>query len=313
MVIAKSTLIFFFKLAVSAALLVLVARGIDTHGVQTRIANAALHWLVAALMCEVLQVLLAARRWIVVTEILCGVRISMVRATGITAIGALAGQVLPSTVGGDVIRVGFVSNIVGIGLGTRSVIADRILGLLALSLVVIFSVGILAWSGLRHLALLIPAGLAIASLGAAAVLVAIAPWGERLPRILAVFAVPASDLRFLFCDRRGLGAVGMSVGGHLLSVGSFAALAMAISFEEVVLGTLALFVAPTLLLSAIPVSVGGWGIREGALSVGLGFIGVVGDGPVILSVLYGVTAIASSILASIFCFLPLERSSKMRV
>jgi len=295
-------LLFLGKLVVTACLLLLVTQGIDVHGAQTRIASAATSGLVVALAFAVLQVVLGTWRWIVVTDILCGVRISMAHATGVAGLGLLSGQVLPSTVGGDVVRVGFIARIAGVGPGTRCVIADRAFGVLALGALALLSTGWLAWSGLHDAALLVPAGLAFALIGTAALLVAFAPRRERLPAWMAALAAPASDLRLLFRHRRAPLVILLSVAAHLPSIATFMALALAISFDEVSLTTLALFVSPALLISALPVSIGGWGLRESAFSVGLATVGAVGEGPVVLSVLFGLTTIAASIVASLGWF-----------
>ena len=306
----RSTLFALTKLAVSIALLALVMQGIDLSGVQTRLKSASPFGLFLALLCALIEVILAAWRWIIVTEALCGVRMSIGRTVGLAAIGSLVGQVLPSTVGGDVVRIGFLAQVVGYELGARSVIADRLIGLLALSVLALVSVGALLLCGLDHPALLIPVAIAISVLGAAGLLVAIAPFRERLPNKFAAILTPAMDLRKLLSSRSAQFAILVSMLGHLLAIVSFLALAMAISFDEVTPGTLALFVSPSLLVSAVPVSIGGWGVREGAFSAGLATLGVGVNGPIIISVLFGLTAIVSSSLASVCWFLARSPASQ---
>ena len=41
------------------------------------------------------------------------------------------------------------------------------------------------------------------------------------------------------------------------------------------------------LIMVIPISIAGWGIREGAMVVGLGYLGVIPESALALSVLYG--------------------------
>jgi glycosyltransferase 2 family protein len=58
----------------------------------------------------------------------------------------------------------------------------------------------------------------------------------------------------------------------------------------------ALIVVPTvLLLTTLPVSVAGWGVREGAMVAGFGFLGIPAEGALTVSVLFGVAQILVSL------------------
>jgi uncharacterized membrane protein YbhN (UPF0104 family) len=41
------------------------------------------------------------------------------------------------------------------------------------------------------------------------------------------------------------------------------------------------------LLMVVPISIAGWGVREGGMVVGLGYLGVVPEEALVLSILYG--------------------------
>jgi len=56
-----------------------------------------------------------------------------------------------------------------------------------------------------------------------------------------------------------------------------------------------LLVPPVLLVSMIPVSIAGWGVREGAMVVALGFIGVPPGAAFAISVLFGLIIAAASL------------------
>ena len=57
----------------------------------------------------------------------------------------------------------------------------------------------------------------------------------------------------------------------------------------------AVTLAPGLLVALIPVSLGGWGVREGAFVVLLGFYGVAPEQGLIVSVLFGLALLAASL------------------
>src|SRR5262249_56140773 len=50
-----------------------------------------------------------------------------------------------------------------------------------------------------------------------------------------------------------------------------------------------LIVPPTLLISSVPISLGGWGVREGALAAGFVLVGATSEAGVATSVLFGLT------------------------
>jgi hypothetical protein len=56
----------------------------------------------------------------------------------------------------------------------------------------------------------------------------------------------------------------------------------------------AIALAPGLLVALVPVSLGGWGLREGAFVVLLGFYGVVPEQALIISVLFGLSLLAAT-------------------
>ena len=50
-----------------------------------------------------------------------------------------------------------------------------------------------------------------------------------------------------------------------------------------------LIVPPALLIASFPLSLGGWGVREGALAAGFALVGASSAGGVAASILYGLT------------------------
>jgi uncharacterized membrane protein YbhN (UPF0104 family) len=54
-------------------------------------------------------------------------------------------------------------------------------------------------------------------------------------------------------------------------------------------------VPPVLLASTLPISIGGWGVREGAMIAAFALIGVPSDGALVLSVLTGLAGMAAAL------------------
>ena len=60
-----------------------------------------------------------------------------------------------------------------------------------------------------------------------------------------------------------------------------------------------LILPPVMLISALPISIAGWGVREGAMIVGLGLAGVPGEQALALSIQFALAGSAVSLLGAI--------------
>jgi uncharacterized membrane protein YbhN (UPF0104 family) len=62
-------------------------------------------------------------------------------------------------------------------------------------------------------------------------------------------------------------------------------------------------VPPVILVMTLPVSIAGWGVRETAMVVAFGLIGVNGNSALALSLLFGLITLAGALLGGLFFFL----------
>jgi uncharacterized membrane protein YbhN (UPF0104 family) len=234
-----------------------------------------------------LQFVFMVFRWQLFIEMLGGVSIAWAHLALGFGRSMLAAPALPSSVGGDVVRVVAVADRVGATLAARSVIGDRVVGLAVLLALVVAT--------LPFFAILIGAGVAFAaiagiSLGGFAVLlltVIYSNWLLRLPLIGKYPALIAADLRQVFFKGRTSAAILLlTVATHLLSVVMVYelahSLAVSISFVQCLL-----VVPPAMLITAVPISLGGWGVREGALAAGFVLVGASSEAGVATSLLFG--------------------------
>lgn len=288
---------FLAKLAVSTGLLMFIARGIDSGALGSRLV--ALHYVPAVLAVVVLllQIGAAACRWHSIMQCI-GAAPPLVRLWRHCMVAQCFGQALPSAVGSDVIRVWLVRRD-GIALraGLVSVLLDRVLGLFALVVVVVAMLSPSAVTQDPRARFVLVAIAAIAFGGfVAALLVARLPAGwfahKRVLRLAHDLAVA---LRAVFTDARAAFAVGGSaLLVHLLSIAAIWLLARSLDVEIGVLA-LAMTVPVALLAASIPVSIGGWGVREGVLVKLLATQGVAADSALALSVLFGLALALASL------------------
>jgi glycosyltransferase 2 family protein len=224
-------------------------------------------------------------RWQVVIRIVGGKPTSFGPLAFLLGQSLLIGQVLPSSLGGDAARTVTLAPSAGALAAARSVICDRVLGFTSLALLVIPAVPVIVNEIGVFPAVL---ALTIAGLGTVALiwLIYSAPsFLSTLPWLGRHFALIASDLRNSFGSVK---ALGLSLAANLLGVVLIYVLGLAIGANLGGLDCLIL-VPSALLLSALPISLGGWGVREGAL-VGA-FSLVQGDPAAVAatSVLFGLT------------------------
>jgi hypothetical protein len=213
-------------------------------------------------------------------------------------IGHFFSQTLPSSVGGDAVRAWCAYRW---GLpptdALTTVLLDRVVSLLGL--LVLIACG-LPWLADRvpdptartGLLLIVIAGIGgIVALAALARVPSLAP-GRRILRWVSSLAALAQ--RLILSPGRLLPLLAVSMAGTALFPGIVFVLARAVGTELTWADSL-LLIPPVLLVSAIPVTVAGWGVREGAMVIALGFAGVTPAAGFAISVLFGLTLAAASL------------------
>jgi uncharacterized membrane protein YbhN (UPF0104 family) len=256
---------------------------------------------VAALLLVVTQTLLLAWRWHRVVGHLGG-EWALGPAVRWTFVGVFFNQALPSSVGGDAIRIWALNRRAGsIGLAVGSVFVERASGLAVIGLMV--SAATLALdprllSGTARLALLCIGPLATAGFVATLLLTqplarSLAarwsqPWVGPAQDLLRVFAVPArlAELMLVAAAAAALNfaaawLIGRSLGAD---IGPIAVVALA---------------GGASLLALIPVSLGGWGVREGAMVALLVPLGVPAETALATSVAWALLPLLVSLPAGL--------------
>ena len=236
----------------------------------------------------VLQVIVAVFRWyrIMISQ---GVQISVRRSARYFWLGLFFNQLLPSSIGGDAIR-GYclVRDGQSVGRATLSVLLDRILGMAGLVVLIALAIPYamnlinnpeMQW-GMMSALLVVIAGF-IAILFIDIFTRRFSSW-----RVMKGLTTLASDARQLLGSRQGLGLLLFSVLIHILSIVVVGMLSSALSIKVDWIA-LTIIVPITTLLTTIPLSIAGWGVREGVMVVGLGYVGIAPEEALALSILYG--------------------------
>ena len=140
----KRTLSFIIKAAISAGLVALVARNLDVAEIGAAIAQIPIGVIAVAFVAIFVQTFLVAMRWRIIMHAIGG-ELGYRSAVEAVLVGLFFNQGLPSSLGGDTVRVWQVHGAgTPLRIAVRSVVIDRLVGLLALA--------ILAGAGLPLLA-----------------------------------------------------------------------------------------------------------------------------------------------------------------
>jgi len=267
---------FALRVAVSVALLALVLSQVEWGGVRDALTRADLVWLAVALVGFNGSMVLASRRWraIVSADARGRPRLGAGAAVRATYVSLWLSNFLPTAFGGDVARV-LAARRAGARLpvALSSAVLDRYLGLTTLAFL------FLLFEALRILggdaSPLLPAAAAIA---AAFGFVLLAIWaashlaigraGLRKPAVRFV-ARAARLLRDLAANRQATArVVAASLVATLLGAAAYWGAIRCVSTAVTFPAALAVATVGTV-ASALPVSLSGWGVREGAVAVAL--------------------------------------------
>jgi uncharacterized membrane protein YbhN (UPF0104 family) len=288
------------RLGVSAGLLALLAWRLDVGEVALRLGDLRPGWVFGALAVSVVQVVASAWRWRYTARRL-GLDLPMGVATREYYLATLLNQVLPGGVAGDVTRAWRHADRAVSGTGAISaVLLDRLSGQAVMTAVALLSGAVLlVGSGAG------PApGVAGASVIVGAALI-LAWVGSRLvPRVMRFPPVA----RIVEDARRALwgSALPVQLAASLAVVASYLAV-FVMAARSVGVGTplptLLPLVAPVLVTMLIPITVAGWGLREGAAGALWHSVGLTAADGVAVSVAYGLLVLLSSLPGALFLVL----------
>jgi uncharacterized membrane protein YbhN (UPF0104 family) len=285
----RKALSLLIKAAVSALLLYFALTAINIGAVKDRLNNVHPGWLVLGLMVLLLQLVVQAVRWRRLV-IRCGADLAPLRAFRFTMIAAFFNQTLPSSVGGDAIRIWLVGRPDNWRAAAYSVFLDRVVGVLALAVLV---VGCLPWSlalvrdPVGRAALL---AIGLGCIAAGLIFVALASPRLRILQRWSLTRHLAASAAITLAILRSPGALavifGLSLVIHLLTALAAWCAARAIDANLPLLYAVYL-VLPVVLIAVIPVSIAGWGVREGAMIAAFTYAGLSQSDGLLVSLLYG--------------------------
>jgi len=279
------------KILISAALLYLALRKVNLSELAARINNlASLGWIGMAIAVTFLQIFIGVLRWREVGAE-CGAPLGTMQAMRYNVIGTFFNQTLPSSIGGDAVRLWLVARGgAGWRAATYSIFVDRAIGLIALAIIIVAS---LPWSyqlitdphGRSALLLVdfaaLAGGIGFLVLGALPW-----PWLKRWWGTHHLHACAVIANRVIFSWDRGPKIAVLSVLVHVLAVVVAWCVVQSIA-APVMFGQVFQLVPPVMLITMLPISIAGWGVREATMGLAFGYAGLATAEGVNVSLLFG--------------------------
>jgi hypothetical protein len=302
----KKRAISLLKIAVSVALLVIVLMQTGWAEVAGTLAGVQPLWLALALGVYVVGVFVRAARWKVLLrtpEALPGAQtLSLARLAGLYFVSFFFNSFLPTGIGGDVVRVAEVARAAGGPAAASSVIADRAIGLTAVSLLALVALPLAGAAANPALALV--AGLAAVGPPAAFWLLArraaggLAGLERRLPFLRPITAHPkvrqTAEALAGYAPRDLALALAISLAFAATNALTYACIGTALGVTLPL--AYYMLVSPIItLVLLLPISFNGLGTRDGAYQVLFVPAGVTPAGALAMSLAYHVLNLATGL------------------
>lgn len=288
------------KLLITIAIFYFLFRNIDFFEFSKTLLHSHGGWILVALLMQLTSTYIAAYRWFKISQLLV-FKESLSFYVQVYFKGTFFNQALPSSIGGDAVRI---LELTSRGYDKKDsfyvVFVDRVVGLVGLLVLNLIATILFFGTFERDFSLLIIA-IALSGIGGFFLLFAL----HRLTflkdiKFLNLFVRLANRLNALYTSKvLLLKHIGISVIVHFFSVLTMYGLSLALDVD-LSFQTLLIAVPPVFLLTIVPISLAGWGIREGAMIGILMLVGADETKVLAMSILYGLLLIISALPGSYF-------------
>ena len=285
------------KIALSAGLIYYAFSKIDLAEAWLQIRSISSYAVIASAALLFLEMCIAAFR---LRQILAmvGPRCGFVQVVDVVFIGAFFSQTLISFVGGDAMRIWrIVRSNVSLGLAAKGVVFDRMTGLAGLLTLILLTLPFLldlVTDPAMRLGLLAALIAGVAGFVMLALLKHLPASLKQLKPFHWVADLAVVAISVARSKERLASLLGLSLLINVANVIILYVIALGLSIELAFWHSL-LLIPPVLFLAMLPISFAGWGVREGAMIVALGLVGVTPAQSVALSVCFGLSVLAISL------------------
>lgn len=296
----KKAFALILKFTISIGLIWYLFQNIDLMSVWDRMLRAnALDLAIAGLILSV-QIIISISRWRAVMVAINTV-LPYWLCLRIFLIGLFFNQVLPSSVGGDAVRI-YKSFKAGL------TIREAIHGIMLERVATVLGLLVLATAASPFFQSQVTSSEANWMVSFASVLLGVGIVGtiflmflDRLPRkfrswriVIAMSEFAADTRRTFLSPTHASKALGWSILGHFAITVSVYFIAKSLALNVTILDCMVL-IPPVMLITTLPISIAGWGVREGAMVTAFALIGVQAGDALALSFLFGLMSVILAI------------------
>src|SRR6202035_3490613 len=301
------------KILISAALLYLALRKVNLSELAARFNISSLGWIGMAIAVTFLQIFVGVLRWRVVSAA-CGAPLGTRQAMRFNMIGAFINQTLPSSIGGDAVRLWLVARGgAGWRAATYSIFVDRSIGLIALAVIIVAS---LPWSyslirdADGRSALLLVDFAALAS-GAGFLVLGVLPfpWLKHWWGTHHIYACSLIANRVIFSRAHGPAIAVLSLLVHVLAAVIAWCVVQSIA-TPVLFSQIFQLVPPVMLITMLPISIAGWGVREATMGLASGYAGLMTNEGVNISLLFGAVSFIVGAFGGLVWIISTEKATQ---
>lgn len=282
------------QVLVTLVLLALLLSSVDLRELVATFVEIDWVYGLAALLLLLTQNDLTTRRWSTILRAFGGAP-GYFRMLRIQYMALFAQLFLPSSIGGAAVRTGMLYRTgVPLGVAINAVLLDRLValgGLVILALVfmpsIALSLSIGEESRILLIAIMLGTAAVLLSLALALVFRPFAFWWGLLRRTPVRHLVDPLQCAVskLTAPRTVLAAVAYSLSGQVVAIFATYLLAQGNQMDVALLDCV-LIMPPVMLMASLPISIAGWGVREGAMVIAFGLLGVTREAALVLSLQY---------------------------
>jgi glycosyltransferase 2 family protein len=299
------------KAAITLVLFVLLARKMDLQATLQHLSQITLFTAILCLLIIFSATAIATLRWSVVLRTI-GRSFDLGTLFRLNLIGQFFNQALPSAVGGDGIRVWLLYRRgASLSEAFNSVLIDRGAGFAILAIMGLYGLPVILERLFAISRIYTGLGIAVASIVLATAFYALTQSTMRIANsgIGRFVAQIIADLRFLSGKPGDFAQIALlSLGTQICALVLVWLIMHALDPSVSPLGVMV--VTPVvLLLLVLPISIAGWGLREGLFVVGFGLLHVREDVALATSIIFGLLILLAGLVGGPFWIVEPTRSS----
>jgi uncharacterized membrane protein YbhN (UPF0104 family) len=284
------------KAAVTFALLAYLLSKLDVGVLGLKLRATSLLPVMLAVLVVTAEIPLTAARWLWLVR-RNGAEMSYGLALKLTWSGLFFGQVLPASIGGDVVR-GWLGTRNGLGWKpvVSSLVLDRVIALLAAVAMILCTLPWIAGAAAGSLRLTAQVSVGVVAMLIVGLFIDRVPLPARVMQnhIVTIARAMIGQVRAGLFSINGMAAFALSLFVHVMTIAAVTLLATAMGVTNALLPS-AVVVPVALVAAAIPVSVNGWGVREGVMVAGFALFGIAQPEAFLISVLLGLSVVVSAL------------------